>query len=304
MDKNLLIEQINLNKSVYQIAKDFDKSPTTIRYWLKKHDINKNKTVKDFKVCPYCREEKPFSEFYNRRDEKGTSSYCKSCTSYQTLTRQRNLKQQCIEYKGGSCISCGYNKYPGALEFHHLDPSQKDFNLSHVKYYSFTDKIKQELDKCILLCANCHREIHGGYLVYDETKKQIIETEPEIFVKKQNKTIKEELDIKDIENKLNEGISIKLIADSIGISKDYLTSILNKNNIYLKDIKAQKTLIHPTKINWPSKEELEKLLWKKPTMKIAEELGVSDVAISKHIKKLGLTKPPRGYWRKLETGKV
>jgi hypothetical protein len=50
------------------------------------------------------------------------------------------------------------------------------------------------------------------------------------------------------------------------------------------------------KIIWPSSEELKSLLWSKPTTKIAKELGVSDKAVEKHIKKLGLTKPPRGYW--------
>jgi hypothetical protein len=55
------------------------------------------------------------------------------------------------------------------------------------------------------------------------------------------------------------------------------------------------------KIEWPDKDVLEKLLWEKPTVQIGKELGVSDKAIEKHIKKLGLTKPPRGYWAKLNS---
>lgn len=50
------------------------------------------------------------------------------------------------------------------------------------------------------------------------------------------------------------------------------------------------------RINWPSQEELEKLIWKFPTSKLAKELGVSDKAIEKRCKKLGISKPPRGYW--------
>ena len=65
-----------------------------------------------------------------------------------------------VEYKGGSCIKCGYNKCIGALEFHHMDPSNKDFTLSHIKSGKFDDRVKNELDKCILVCANCHRGIH------------------------------------------------------------------------------------------------------------------------------------------------
>ncbi len=56
-------------------------------------------------------------------------------------------------------MSCGYNKCLSALEFHHIDPLKKDFNISQFRTTSF-ESIKKELDKCDLLCANCHREIH------------------------------------------------------------------------------------------------------------------------------------------------
>lgn len=71
------------------------------------------------------------------------------------------LKVKAIEYKGGACQKCGYNKYIGALEFHHLDPAQKDFGISEKGHTRSWEKIKNELDKCILVCANCHREIHS-----------------------------------------------------------------------------------------------------------------------------------------------
>lgn len=53
-----------------------------------------------------------------------------------------------------------------------------------------------------------------------------------------------------------------------------------------------------------SKADLEALVWEKPTTQVAKIFGVSDVAVAKRCKKLGVKKPPRGYWRKLETGKV
>jgi hypothetical protein len=65
-----------------------------------------------------------------------------------------------VEYKGGKCMRCGYNKCINALEFHHKNPDEKEFTLSHLKNYSFTKIIRDELDKCELVCANCHREIH------------------------------------------------------------------------------------------------------------------------------------------------
>jgi len=72
--------------------------------------------------------------------------------------RKRN-KEKAIEYKGGKCEKCGYDKCNSALEFHHLDPTKKDFSPSANMNMAW-NKIQNEIDKCILVCANCHREIH------------------------------------------------------------------------------------------------------------------------------------------------
>jgi DNA-binding CsgD family transcriptional regulator len=72
--------------------------------------------------------------------------------------RKRN-KERAVDHKGGKCEKCGYDKCTSALEFHHLDPEKKDFTLSQNMNMAW-DKIKVEIDKCILVCANCHREIH------------------------------------------------------------------------------------------------------------------------------------------------
>ena len=66
-----------------------------------------------------------------------------------------------MEYKGSKCEKCGYNKCSEALEFHHKNPEEKDFNLSDRNLILDWQEIKKELDKCILVCANCHREIHA-----------------------------------------------------------------------------------------------------------------------------------------------
>lgn len=78
--------------------------------------------------------------------------------------RRKKLKNMSVAYKGGKCIVCGYARLSGALELHHLDPSKKDFGLSVRGLTRSWEKIKGELDKCVLLCANCHREIHGGLI--------------------------------------------------------------------------------------------------------------------------------------------
>jgi len=66
-----------------------------------------------------------------------------------------------IEYKGGKCSICGYGKCKDALEFHHLDSSKKDFGVSKSGLTRSWLRIKKEIDKCILVCANCHRELHN-----------------------------------------------------------------------------------------------------------------------------------------------
>jgi hypothetical protein len=74
--------------------------------------------------------------------------------------RRRKLKKLAIDYKGGKCEKCGYNRSQRALEFHHTDPRQKDFGIARSGYSLAWDKLKKELDKCLLVCANCHAEIH------------------------------------------------------------------------------------------------------------------------------------------------
>jgi predicted HNH restriction endonuclease len=78
--------------------------------------------------------------------------------------RRRKLKSMAIKHKGGKCMFCGYNKFQGALEFHHLDPNEKDFGLGTRGLTRSWKRVKQEADKCILVCSNCHKEIHGGLL--------------------------------------------------------------------------------------------------------------------------------------------
>ena len=67
-----------------------------------------------------------------------------------------------LAYKGGKCLICGYKKFQGALDLHHLDPKTKSFALGDKGYTRSWAIVKAELDKCVLLCANCHREVEGG----------------------------------------------------------------------------------------------------------------------------------------------
>lgn len=110
---------------------------------------------KQMRVCKVHGE----TEFRNESRVNPKFRCCKCC-SESVQRRRAKVKQLAIEYKGGKCESCGYNKMQEVLEFHHRDPSQKDFGISAKGITWSFDRIKVELDKCIMLCANCHREEH------------------------------------------------------------------------------------------------------------------------------------------------
>ncbi|MEK6895196.1 MAG: hypothetical protein AABX48_01620 [Nanoarchaeota archaeon] len=74
--------------------------------------------------------------------------------------RRKKTKLKAVEYMGGKCIKCGYSKYPEVLEFHHKDPSTKEFNLGVGGLTRSWERTRKEIEKCELLCANCHREYH------------------------------------------------------------------------------------------------------------------------------------------------
>ena len=99
---------------------------------------------------------------------------CKKCRSEAVQRKRLNLKKKAVQYKGGKCCKCGYDKCQDALDFHHVNPNEKDFAISAKGYLKSWEKIKTELDKCLLVCANCHREIHSqnkkDYYMPMETK--------------------------------------------------------------------------------------------------------------------------------------
>lgn len=98
---------------------------------------------------------KEYSEGKNRK-----SFRCLKCRAESVKKIYSKKKQKAVNYLGGVCKECGYHKCLAALEFHHLDPNEKDLDPSRILNRSW-EKIKLELDKCILLCSNCHKEIHN-----------------------------------------------------------------------------------------------------------------------------------------------
>lgn len=123
------------------------------------HNTKKIHIGEKKEICKYCGK-----KFIYDRNKGHRVTVCNSCHSNRKRFR---LKRKMIEYKGGRCQlkTCstpgGYARERGAMHFHHIDPKTKSFAIggNHCRKW---ETLKKELDKCILVCANCHSEIHAG----------------------------------------------------------------------------------------------------------------------------------------------
>lgn len=100
---------------------------------------------------------------YAKHSERAeTNSYrCCKCASESVTKRKQKKKLMLVEEFGGKCSICGYGKCIAALQFHHLNPEVKEMALSSTHNVSY-ERMRAEAEKCILICANCHAEIHYG----------------------------------------------------------------------------------------------------------------------------------------------
>lgn len=131
-----IINYYKIHNSLRLTAKEFNLDRATIRRVIPDSLIINN----NIKLCNKTIEEKLKAK------------------SKKVIDWRIRKKEILVEYKGGKCEVCGYEKCIKALEFHHLNPEEKDFTISG-KSYSL-EKLKNEVDKCILVCSNCHSEIH------------------------------------------------------------------------------------------------------------------------------------------------
>jgi len=150
VDKETLEKYCKLNMTRVEIGAALGIERSTVGKYMLKYGLS-NRRVH---LCATCGNTDP-SEFYGNQ-----RITCKSCHNIVKRDIQRANKLAGIEYLGGECVRCGYDKYQGALDFHHVDSSIKHDDFVHLKSWG-KERREAELDKCILLCANCHREEHA-----------------------------------------------------------------------------------------------------------------------------------------------
>lgn len=129
---------------------------------FKKHNTKQLHLTESVIFCATC------GKHYNYNRRRGDTK--KQCGACSVNLRRFKKRRKAVTYKGGKCIICGYTKCIKALNFHHLNPEDKDFQISgnHCRRW---EAIQKELDKCVLVCANCHAEVHDGAVTKYELRK-------------------------------------------------------------------------------------------------------------------------------------
>lgn len=168
--------------------------------------------------------------------DKSTGSYkCKECSKNAVIEKRKRNKIALVEYKGGKCEICGYDKCIDALEFHHLDKKTKSFGIGCGDTKSL-ESLKKEADKCIMVCSNCHKELHAKErekaieekMLFEEKNLQNFKNSPEGKAKYSKPQIS---DIPEIEKLIDGGFLTSEIANKMHFAPTTLRRFLKINHI-------------------------------------------------------------------------
>jgi transposase len=167
LDRAELEALVQRGLSIAQIASETQRGKATVRHWLREYGLRTARSGRDrgsvsvdgttLRRCP----RHGLVEF-KRRPDGGTR--CVRCRVEAVTRRRRKVKQTLVEEAGGACELCGYDRCLAALEFHHLEPEEKRFQMS-ARYARSLDRARAEARKCALLCASCHAEVEAGVAV-------------------------------------------------------------------------------------------------------------------------------------------
>ena len=160
--------------SLRRAARELDRSLATVRHWVRVYELATPR-MRNLERARIAREggtrratlecdKHGLTDF--RADRSGRFR-CVTCASDQVTNRRRRVKQILVEEAGGRCALCGYGAYAGALQFHHVDPSAKAFAVSNNGLTLGIKTIREEANKCVVLCANCHAEVEAGLMTVD-----------------------------------------------------------------------------------------------------------------------------------------
>ncbi len=165
LDRQRLKTLVESGADLRKIAEQLDRSVSTVRYWMAHYGFSRSdgrlpREGDGSKVATFECVRHGVTDFVL----EGRGYYrCRRCRAAAVAKRRRKIKQTLVEEAGGCCVLCGYNRWIGALQFHHLDPSTKEFQIGQRGHTRSLARCVAEAQKCILLCANCHAEVEGGF---------------------------------------------------------------------------------------------------------------------------------------------
>jgi Helix-turn-helix domain len=168
IDRELLCEIVRCELSIRDMADVFDRSPASIRHWLRAHGLEtarmrRERLGKAAIASGAETADLPCPRHGMTRHVRRQGGFrCTRCRVDHVAEKRRRIKRQLVLEAGGRCELCGYDRCDGALQFHHLDRDTKRFAISGEGVTRALAKAREEAAKCVLLCANCHAEVEGG----------------------------------------------------------------------------------------------------------------------------------------------
>ena len=169
IERELLTEIVACELSIRDMADVMDRSPTTVRHWLDRHGIEtarmtRERLGKAALAAGVATAELPCPRHGTSRHVRRQGGFrCARCRVEHVADKRRRIKRQLVLEAGGRCELCGYDQCDAALQFHHVDRATKSFAISAVGITRAISKAREEASKCVLLCANCHAEVEGGF---------------------------------------------------------------------------------------------------------------------------------------------
>ena len=167
MERARLERLVTQGLSTAEIAAALGMHPKIVAGWMREWDLPSQEPVRRRRAdavrprqAGICERHGP-GEFVVRGDG---SPRCVRCRSESVSEARRRRKALLVAEAGGACVVCGYDRYPGALQFHHRDPETKRFAIAHRGASRSLTSMREVAAKCVLLCGNCHAEIDAGLI--------------------------------------------------------------------------------------------------------------------------------------------
>ena len=164
LSREVLSDLVAAGLSLREVAERCGVSVSTVRHWLKRYGLKTASARQPLPAeMPRYTERTCRTHGQTRFILENRGYYrCVRCRMERVAARRKKVKEILVAEAGGHCVMCGYDRYIGALQFHHVDPAEKSFGIAQRGCTRGIAHARREMAKCVLVCANCHAELEGG----------------------------------------------------------------------------------------------------------------------------------------------